>query len=131
MILSVIGTGCGPTTGSPLLGAAAACSISTDAAPSTVAPAVASAEPCRKERRDSPGSTGRLSSSTVLRATTQAASWAGGAMNSGPTGLGMQSDTMLSIIFSAAASSFQPMTSATGSSCSGWRAPQSAMLSGC
>src|SRR5580704_12164871 len=53
---------------------------------------------------------------------------AGGAMNSGPTGSVIVSRRIRSISALAEASSRQPVTSSTGCSCSGCRAPHSAVV---
>jgi hypothetical protein len=74
----------------------------------------------------------RFSDATyALRCMTSAgfcAERAGGAMNSGPTGLATDSRIISSIALIAAASNFLPMAPATAPSCAGWRAPQSATV---
>src|SRR5262249_6055321 len=52
----------------------------------------------------------------------------GGAMNSGPTGSLIVAARMRSISALAGASRCQPLTSPTGSSWPGWRAPHSAVV---
>ena len=53
---------------------------------------------------------------------------AGGAMNSGPTGSLIVAARMRSISALAGASRRQPLTSSTGCSWPGWRAPHSAVV---